>query len=43
VRVTDVAAGFESAVGEALLIRLVGDAYAARRPRVDWPREITAV
>ena len=29
--------------GEALLIRLVGDAYAARRPRVDWPAEITAV
>jgi threonyl-tRNA synthetase len=43
VRVTDVAAGFEGAVGEAPLIRLVGNAYAARRPRVDWPREITAV
>ena len=43
VRVTDVAAGLEREVGEALLIRLAGDAYAARRPRVDWPREITAV
>jgi threonyl-tRNA synthetase len=43
VRVTDVAAGFTGAVGESLLIRLVGDAYAARRPRVDWPAEITAV
>jgi threonyl-tRNA synthetase len=42
VRVTDVAAGFTGAVGESLLIRLVGDAYAARRPRVDWA-EITAV
>ena len=43
VRVTDVAAGFTGAVGESPLIRLVGDAYAARRPRVDWPAEITAV
>jgi threonyl-tRNA synthetase len=43
VRVTDVAAGFTGAVGESLLIQLVGDAYAARRPRVDWPAEITAV
>jgi threonyl-tRNA synthetase len=43
VRVTDVAAGFTGAVGESLFIRLVGDAYAARRPRVDWPAEITAV
>ena len=40
---TDVAAGFEREVGEALLIRLAGDAYAARRPHVDWPAEITAV
>jgi threonyl-tRNA synthetase len=43
VRVTDVAAGLERAVSEALLIRLAGDAYAARRPHVDWPGEITAV
>jgi threonyl-tRNA synthetase len=43
VRVTDVAAGLEREVGEALLIRLAGDAYAARRPHVDWPGEITAV
>ncbi|HEX4291245.1 MAG TPA: threonine--tRNA ligase [Trebonia sp.] len=43
VRVTDVAAGLEREVGEALLIRLAADAYAARRPRVDWPAEITAV
>jgi threonyl-tRNA synthetase len=43
VRVTDVAAGLECEVAEALLIRLAGDAYAARRPHVDWPREITAV
>ena len=43
VRVTDVAAGLECAVGEAQLARLAGDAYAARRPRVDWPPEITAV
>ena len=43
VRVTDVAAGFTGTVGEEPLIRLVGDAYAARRPRVDWPAEITAV
>jgi threonyl-tRNA synthetase len=42
-RVTDVAAGLEREVGEALLIRLAGDAYAARRPHVDWPPEITAV
>ena len=38
VQVTDVAAAFKGAVGEALLIRLAGDAYAARRPYVDWPR-----
>ena len=38
VQVTDVAAAFKGAVGEALLIRLAGDAYAARRPHVDWPR-----
>ena len=43
VRVTDVAAGLECAVGEAQLVRLAGDAYAARRPAVDWPPEITAV
>jgi threonyl-tRNA synthetase len=43
VRVTDVAAGVECEVAEAPLIRLAGDAYAARRPHVDWPREITAV
>jgi threonyl-tRNA synthetase len=43
VRVTDVAAGLECEVGEALLIRLAADAYAARRPHVDWPRETTAV
>ena len=43
VRVTDVAAGLEREVGEALLIRLAGDAYAARRPHVDWPPEITGV
>jgi threonyl-tRNA synthetase len=43
VRVTDVAAGFTGTVGEESLIRLVGDAYAARRPRVNWPAEITAV
>ena len=43
VRVTDVAAGLECAVGEAQLVRLAGDAYAARRPSVDWPPEITAV
>jgi threonyl-tRNA synthetase len=36
-RVTDVAAGFAGAVGEADLIRLVRDAHAARRPHVDWP------
>jgi hypothetical protein len=41
--VTDVAAGFTGTVGESQLIRLAGDAYAARRPRVDWPAEITAV
>jgi threonyl-tRNA synthetase len=43
VRVTDVAAGLEREAGEALLIRLAGDAYAARRPHVDWPPEITGV
>jgi threonyl-tRNA synthetase len=43
VRVTDVAAGLEREVGEALLIRLAGDAHAARRPHVEWPGEITAV
>jgi threonyl-tRNA synthetase len=43
VRVTDVAAGLVREVSEALLIRLGGDAYAARRPHVDWPPEITAV
>jgi len=43
VRVTDVAAGFTGTVGEESLIRLVGDAYAARRPRADWPAEITDV
>ena len=43
VRVTDVAAGAEREVGPALLIRLAGDAHAARRPHVDWPAEITAV
>jgi threonyl-tRNA synthetase len=43
VRVTDVAAGAEREVNEALLIRLAGDAHAARRPHVDWPAEITAV
>jgi len=43
VRVTDVAAGLELEVGQAPLIRLAGDAYAARRPRVDWAAEITAV
>ena len=43
VRVTDVAVGLEFEVGQAPLIRLAGDAYAARRPRVDWPGEITAV
>ena len=41
VRVTDVAAGLECAVGEAQLVRLASDAYAARRPAVDWPPEIT--
>jgi len=41
VRVTDVAAGVECAVGEAQLVCLAGDAYAARRPAVDWPPEIT--
>jgi threonyl-tRNA synthetase len=43
VRVTDVAAGVEREVGEAPLIRLAADAYAARRPHVEWPAEITAV
>jgi threonyl-tRNA synthetase len=43
VQVTDVAAGFSGAVAEARLIALAGDAYAARRPHVDWPRETTAV
>jgi threonyl-tRNA synthetase len=43
VRVTDVAAGFAGAVGEERLIGLVSDAYAARRPHVGWPPEITAV
>ena len=43
VQVTDVAAGFTGAVGEQRLIRLVAGAYAARRPHVDWPPEITAV
>ena len=43
VRVTDVAAGLECAVGVAQLVRLAGDAYAARRPSVDWPPGITAV
>jgi threonyl-tRNA synthetase len=43
VRVTDVAAGLECAVGEAQLVRLAGDAYAARRPAVDWPPGITAL
>lgn len=38
VQVTDVAAAFKGAVGEAQLIRLAADAYAARRPHVDWPR-----
>jgi len=37
VRVTDVTAGFEGAVGEAELIRLAAGAYAARRPHVNWP------
>jgi threonyl-tRNA synthetase len=41
-RVTDVAAGFEGAVGEAELIRLAAGAYAARAPHVNWPDEITA-
>ena len=40
---TDVAAGFSGAVAEARLIALARDAYAARRPHVDWPRETTAV
>jgi threonyl-tRNA synthetase len=43
VQVTDVAARFSGAVGEARLIALARDAYAARRPHVDWPRETTAV
>jgi threonyl-tRNA synthetase len=43
VRVTDVAAGFAGAVGEQRLIRLIAGAYAARRPHVDWPGEVTAV
>jgi threonyl-tRNA synthetase len=43
VRVTDVGAGFAGEVAEESLVRLVAAAYAARRPRVDWPREITAV
>ncbi len=38
VQVTDVAAGFAGAVDEALLITLVRDAYAARRPQASWPR-----
>jgi threonyl-tRNA synthetase len=43
VRVTDVAAGFAGGVAEEPLVRLLAGAHAARRPRVDWPREITAV
>jgi threonyl-tRNA synthetase len=43
VQVTDVAAGFTGAVGEESLIRLASAAYAARRPQVDWPTQITAV
>ncbi len=43
VRVTDVAAGFAGGVAEEPLVRLLADAHTARRPRVDWPREITAV
>jgi threonyl-tRNA synthetase len=43
VRLTDVAAGFTGAVGEEQLIGLLSRAYAARRPQVDWPAEITAV
>jgi threonyl-tRNA synthetase len=42
VQVTDVAAGFTGPVGEAQLIRLLSGAYAARRPGVDWPAELTA-
>jgi threonyl-tRNA synthetase len=43
VQVTDVAAGFTGAVGQARLIRLVSDAYEARQPRVGWEAEVTAV
>jgi len=43
VRVTDVAAGFAGGVAEEPLVRLLAGAHTARRPRVDWPREITAV
>ena len=43
VRVTDVAAGFAGGVAEEPLVRLLAGAHAARRPRVDWPREITAM
>jgi len=43
VRVTDVAAGFAGGVPEEPLVRLLAGTHAARRPRVDWPREITAV
>jgi threonyl-tRNA synthetase len=43
VRVTDVAAGFAGGVAGEPLVRLLAAAHAARRPRVDWPREITAV
>jgi threonyl-tRNA synthetase len=43
VRVTDVASGFAGGVAEESLVRLLAGAHAARRPRVDWPREITAV
>jgi threonyl-tRNA synthetase len=35
--VTDVAAGFKGAVGEAELIRLVRDAHQDRSPQVSWP------
>jgi hypothetical protein len=35
--VTDVAAGFEGLVSEPDLIRLAGDAHAARQRHVSWP------
>jgi len=36
-RVTDVAAGFEGLVSEPDLVRLAGDAHAARQRHVSWP------